>query len=246
MRDCSQRHIPPTIFHVTHWKAGSQWVRSILKHAAPRRFVQARPGAEGPIGGPVMPGAIYSPVYTAAAPFRAAVPAHPSHRTFVVIRDPRDTLISWYFSLMYSHAPDEPTVQESRDELRRLSKSDGLALMIRKHLNEVMWIQREWVESGAAVFRYEELRADQQNAFQRIFEFCELDVSDPRRRRIVRRHSFIRRTWWRLGREDVRSYLRKGAVGDWRHHFDDELKRLFKSLHGETLVSTGYEPDDAW
>src|SRR3954451_16651687 len=64
----------PTIFHVTHWKAGSQWVRSVLKYAAPKRFVQPRPNASDPLGGPVVPGAVYAPVYAPYGVFRAAVP----------------------------------------------------------------------------------------------------------------------------------------------------------------------------
>jgi hypothetical protein len=236
----------PTVFHVTHWKAGSQWVRSVLKHAAPRRFVQPQPDANGPIGGPIVPGAIYSPVYAAAEPFRAAVHSDPSHRAFLVIRDPRDALISWYFSLLYSHTPDEPTVLESRQELSRLNKSEGLALMICRHMQEVIRIQRQWIDAGVPVFRYEDLRANQQGEFEKIFAYCGLDVSTWRRRRIVRRHSFIRRTWWRLGKENVHSYLRKGAVGDWRRHFDDDVKRLFKTHFGETLIGAGYEPDDEW
>jgi lipopolysaccharide transport system ATP-binding protein len=170
----------------------------------------------------------------------------PSHRIFVVIRDPRDTLISWYFSLLYSHGPDEPTVLESRRELCRLSKADGLALMIGCHMQEVISIQRQWIGAGVPVFRYEDLRANQQGEFERIFSYCGLDVSASRRRRIVRRHSFIRRTWWRLGKENVHSYLRKGAVGDWRSHFDDGLKRLFKTNFGETLIEAGYEKDEDW
>ena len=53
-----------------------------------------------------------------ATPSRAAVPESLDQRTFVVIRDPRDTLVSWYFSLMYSHDEISQTIVESRKELR--------------------------------------------------------------------------------------------------------------------------------
>lgn len=219
----------------------------MLKFAARDRFVQPQAGVGGPLGGPLVEGKIYTPVYAPLTRFREVVPDSPNHRTFVVIRDPRDTLISWYFSLMHSHAPGEPTVQESRDELRRLSKPQGLALMVQKHLPEVIWIQREWLESGAPIFRYEDIVADQHAVFRKIFHFCELPVSSIRRRYIVLRHNFRVLTWKRLGRrEDPKSHLRKGQPGDWRNHFDDELKKLFKAKFGETLVRAGYENDDSW
>lgn len=34
--------IPPTVFHITHWKAGSQWVAEVLRQSAPDRFVASK------------------------------------------------------------------------------------------------------------------------------------------------------------------------------------------------------------
>jgi hypothetical protein len=236
----------PSIFHVTHWKSGSQWVSSVLKFAAGERLVHPDAGVGGPLGGRFLPGKIYSPVYATRAQFQAVVPDDAAQRTFVVIRDPRDTLISWYFSLMFSHGSAEPTVQESRDELRGLNKTDGLALMIGKHLQEVARIQRDWITSGARIFRYEELAADEQETFKQIFEFCQLPTTAPRRRWIVFRHSFKVLTWSRPGRENPKSHLRKGVPGDWKNHFSNDLKKLFKAQYGETLALAGYEKDDSW
>lgn len=63
----------PTIFHITHWKAGSQWVAEILKHSAPERFVPWQliddPSALGGAGMPIFyvkpisPGKLYGTVY---------------------------------------------------------------------------------------------------------------------------------------------------------------------------------------
>ena len=30
----------PTVFHITHWKAGSQWVAAVLEECAPHRVVE--------------------------------------------------------------------------------------------------------------------------------------------------------------------------------------------------------------
>lgn len=236
----------PTVFHVTHWKAGSQWVRSMLKLAAPGRFVEPSPYPDRPLDGPPVGGAIYSPVYSPHSQFRSAVPAAPSHRAFVVIRDPRDTLVSWYFSLMYSHHAGHPTVLESRQELHGLSKRDGLLLMIGKQIRGVIDIQREWLAAGVPVFRYEDLWADPHGQFARIFDACGLDVCVLRRRYLVHRQSFALRTFWRLGRPNPKSHFRQGTPGDWRNHFCPGLKRHFKSAYGDMLVRAGYERDDRW
>ena len=238
--------IQPAVFHVTHWKAGSQWVRAVLEAAEPGRIVPVH-GSIDCIGPSLVEVGIYTPIYASYGQFRARVPHDFAQRTFAVIRDPRDTLVSWYFSLLHSHTPDEPSVPESRQILSGLSKTDGLAVLICKHLYDVVSIQREWIDSGAQVFRYEDLVSDQHETFRRIFECCGIQLSDARRTRIVNRYSFSRLTRWRLGRrEKVRSHLRKGVVGDWRNHFCERLKKLFKLHHGQTLIQAGYERDDSW
>lgn len=40
--------------------------------------------------------------------------------------------------------------------------------------------------------------------------------------------------------------FRKGVVGDWRAHFTDEHKRLFKETAGDLLIQLGYEQNNDW
>jgi hypothetical protein len=40
--------------------------------------------------------------------------------------------------------------------------------------------------------------------------------------------------------------FRKGVVGDWRTHFTDEHKRLFKDTAGDLLIQLGYEQNNDW
>jgi len=51
----------------------------------------------------------------------------PSHKGFHVIRDPRDVLVSGYFSHKNSHPTEQwPELREHREALRTLSKEEGL------------------------------------------------------------------------------------------------------------------------
>jgi hypothetical protein len=40
--------------------------------------------------------------------------------------------------------------------------------------------------------------------------------------------------------------FRKGVVGDWRSHFTEEHKRLFKETAGDLLIQLGYEKNNNW
>jgi lipopolysaccharide transport system ATP-binding protein len=236
----------PTVFHVTHWKAGSQWVRAVLGAAAPRRVLSPDHDPEWFYNKPLVTGGVYTPVYATFERFRTAVSPQLDQRTFVVIRDLRDTAVSWYFSLLHSHTLDDDSVSTSRQILRRLSKTDGLALVISNHLRDAVDIQQSWIDSGARIFRYEDLRADQHSQFSELLDFCQIDLPAARRKSIVSRNSFERKTWWRFGRERLKSHLRKGAPGDWKNHFSPQHKKLFKHLYADLLIRTGYERDLEW
>jgi len=40
--------------------------------------------------------------------------------------------------------------------------------------------------------------------------------------------------------------FRKGQIGDWRNHFTEEHKQIFKEVYGDTLIKLGYEKDYDW
>jgi hypothetical protein len=40
--------------------------------------------------------------------------------------------------------------------------------------------------------------------------------------------------------------FRSGKTGEWRKHFTDKHKRIFKDVAGDLLIRLGYEKDDHW
>jgi lipopolysaccharide transport system ATP-binding protein len=234
----------PAVFHVTHWKSGSQWVRGILEAAVPGRIVRLQPDMTHVTKAPIVPGGVYTPVYLGRPPFEQAV-GGVDRRTFFVMRDLRDTLVSWYFSLKLSHSPNE-FVDQFRARLASLPPDEGLRFLIENRLDGMGWIQQTWLESDALIVRYEDLLADEHGVFKRIFEYCELDVPDERRREIVDRQSFEHRAGRRRGEEDPANHWRKGIAGDWRNHFSPEVKAAFKERLGGALIAAGYEKGQDW
>jgi len=121
----------PTIFHITHHKAGSQWVAEILKHAAPERVVLPKLRMAHFYDDPLRPGGVYLTVYVPKPDFdRVTVSLQGERRVFVVMRDLRDTLISRYFSVRYSHVTNTEYLRRARRVLNELSVEDGLLTLI--------------------------------------------------------------------------------------------------------------------
>ena len=64
---------------------------------------------------------------------------------------------------------------------------------------------------------------------------------------IIYEHDFARYARGRKpGQEDVKSHNRKGVAGDWKNHFEEKHKQLFKEKYGSLLVQLGYEQNNDW
>src|SRR5262245_47723635 len=115
--------VPPGIsyFHVTHWKAGSQWVRAILEDLYGPSVVAPENFETQVLTRPVEPNKVYMCVYVGKQEFDVLnVPA--GSRRVVLIRDLRDTLISAYFSIRFSHVVDNPLMEKWRTIMTRLNE----------------------------------------------------------------------------------------------------------------------------
>ncbi|MDX6475087.1 MAG: lipopolysaccharide transport system ATP-binding protein, partial [Gaiellaceae bacterium] len=100
----------PTVVHVTHHKAGSQWIYAILRALVPDRIVPPDARSGHFRYWPPEPGKVYPTVYLTRQQFDL-VGVPDDCRRFVMIRDLRDTLVSSYFSLAATHGtPDRQSL----------------------------------------------------------------------------------------------------------------------------------------
>jgi hypothetical protein len=237
----------PTVYHVTHWKAGSQWIHQILRDCAPESIVPPRPGEVQFRHWPLQQGMIYPTLYVTKEAFDARVKDR-NHRRFVIVRDLRDTLVSAYFSMKVSHPILGRDVGRLRNQLDSMPFDEGMVFMMDEWLPECAKIQVSWVEAGERLIRYEDLVAQDIELFQKVLlEEIELPVSRDRFRQVVLANRFESVSGGRKpGHEDIHSHHRKGVVGDWKNCFSPRVKDAFKARFGGLLVATGYEHDLNW
>lgn len=272
----------PTIFHITHWKAGSQWVNNVLKEYCEKsgveRFVKPKIRARHIFDAPIQSGMIYPKVYLPKHGFdaylsfnifslkdyaylkknptsgKALVENWINFRMkknriikFIIFRDLRDSLVSWYFSMKNSHRSIDPVIEKYREELRGLSIEQGLIYLLENGFQAFANIQSSWcVEEDALWIRYEDLLEDERIGFKKIFSHCELEVDDKYFDEVISNNSFEIRSGRPRGKEDQTQHLRKGQAGDWRNYFSNEISNHFKTRFGQVLIDTGYESDDDW
>ncbi len=231
----------PTVFHITHWKAGSQWLHKILQAAAGERIVPPRLGEGQFLYDPIRPGGVYPTVYVTQEQFRS-VSAPANARKFVVIRDLRDTLVSGYFSLRHSHAIMNSASADLRAQLEALSMEEGLLLLMERWLPSCAAIQASWIESGERIVRYEDLlERDAEILEEILIDHCGLGIERARLREIVEQNRFTQVSGGRAqGEEDVNAHERKGVAGDWRSKFTPRVARRFEELFGALMEEAGY------
>lgn len=236
-------------FHITHWKAGSQWVRAIIKRLDGDRLVIGPAVAHlSGYGEQDRSGALFSPVYIHRDAFHEIVGHDSSHRKVVVIRDLRDAVVSWYFSARYSHGSN-PAIDQFRDRLGQLSLEDGLLMVLEKPAVVMARTQTSWKhapEDERLLFRYEDLILETPRLMNQLLDHLGVNPDATAREEAIEAESFENKTGRMRGQEDIKRHERKGVAGDWQNHFTDRVKDAFKEKFGQVLIDTGYESDLNW
>ncbi len=93
---------------------------------------------------------------------------------------------------------------------------------------------------------YEKLLGDGATVARELFQFMDLPHEAPLIQDLLERSSFRFYAGRERGQEDRKRFYRKGIAGDWKNHFDDEEKRIFKEVAGDMLVRLSYEKDLNW
>jgi len=251
------------IFHCCIEKTASRWMMQIM--ADP--MVQEKTGLEffNPGRSYTFPtyredlkagfplNTIVSPLYITYEAF-SSIKKPINYKAFFVMRDPRDLLVSRYFSRRYSHPILNEVQEKEKKRLNEISFEDGIdyliELLVDKH-KPLYFTMTPWIKAyNPAVFvcRYEDLVGKNQiKTFQVIFKHCEIALPKRKLVKLLKKYSFEKLAKGRKqGREDPKSHYRKGIPGDWQNHFNSHHKDLFKKHVGPLLIDLGYEKDNNW
>jgi hypothetical protein len=249
------------VYHCCVHKTGSQWVRKVLADPAVYRVTGLRTYAYAPRlpGGresrsyperrfdrPFPANTIVSPLYIPYANF-AEFPKPEPWRAVFVGRDPRDVVVSWYFSSARSHPTrDNPGLQRARGELAALDVEEGLIFTInRLDTHGLFAALRSWANvdaPGILTIRYEDLVGPAaESAWGRLFDHCDVRLVDAERRALLAKYSFEALSGRSQGEEDQGSKLRKGVAGDWRNYFTPSVESAFADITGDLLERLGYD-----
>jgi hypothetical protein len=166
---------------------------------------------------------------------------------FFMIRDPRDVVISHAFyigdkavqNVHHEYYRSLPTLDDKirASILGRPEWEGDFPDICGRYKNYLGWLRSDEV----CILRYEDFINARQASLAKVLARAE-------------EKGFL----LRLGRKQGLAVLfeaidpqrsftfRGGRVGDWRSHFTDEHKGLFKEVAGDLLIQLGYEQDHSW
>ncbi len=243
----------PFVAYYGHHKCGTEWISGIIQAVSSKAGLRvARHSNIAGFGGDIVS-------LHAAAPFdvwcftnaRYPIVQALEVRGFHVMRDPRDIVVSGYFSHRNSHPLDGwPALTVHRDRLRSISKIDGL-LVEMDFLRPIFEMMRQWEPLPLVrEVRFEELIRNPVETFDAIFthlQIVPMRIDEAALREIVDCQSFARMSGGRTpGEENAGHHFRKGVPGDWRNHFTPAHIEYFKERYNPLLLKLGYERDENW
>jgi hypothetical protein len=231
----------PPVFHITQWKAGSQWIQQILARCcAPKKVWPSFDGTE-----PILRNNVYAAAYLTREEYDTFATADSKY--FLVFRDPRDILVSGYYSMKFSHSA-LPGIAEERQELESVGLEDGMLRTIDTWVQPSVEIALSWAKTGVDWIRYEDLlQQDVELLTKALLVNCGLPIKKSVVKDAVLASRFEKIAGGRKpGQEDVTSHYRKGIAGDWKNQFTPRIKAIFKERFGEALKICGYEKDSDW
>lgn len=187
---------------------------------------------------------IVSPLYCSNHGFTKMIKA-PNFVAFYVIRDPRDLLVSDYFSLKETHPVISKFIQDRRQELESLSKEEGIQMLLESHFeSRFMNILEQWVSNpnpNIHIIKFEEFPgAFSQKTLTEFLSKIKLNLTSDQIDHLCKKYSF------KTIQKNQGGHYRQGKHGDWKNHLNSDHIKFFKEKYGESLIQMGYEKDHNW
>lgn len=233
------------IYAATIQKAGSQWIKALFAHDSVRAathmasFPQFRYDEDQ--FRKRFPAACFVPGLYLHYGAYVAIEKPPPYRTFYVARDPRDIVVSWYFSVRDTHRA-MGRIPALRRTLHSLSFHDGLLFSIASLTQPILgmgtWLAVK--DPEVAFFRLEDLSRRPEVEVQRLLAHCGVHLSHSDFKRVIHdtsRHKLQQRDLEQ--RKDSHSHYRV-RQSDYREHFAPAHYAAFRNATGDLVERLGY------
>lgn len=246
-----------SILFFTVYKAASSFIGGFMRKIADETgitpvnldgyFYQIAKGGEWERSGRVLVDVPYQSTGYFYGPFRSfnrGIPSIDDYKIFLVLRDPRDVVVSAYYSI-YSHIM--PLVEGKKEKETRVKRREKLGrqtvdeYVIYKlssgssFLDRYYEYHRELMGKPNVLFlKYEDMVTGFEPWLDRLLEFLELNVSPQLLEEIRGSANF------KVSKEDIYKHKRQVTPGDHKRKLKPETINTLNKKTGEILKLYGY------
>lgn len=180
--------------------------------------------------------------YSHLREFLDGIPQLADYKIFLVIRDPRDLLVSMYYSVAYSHpAPlgrRQANFQLERERVKRLSIDEFVLESAAKKKAIFLEYEEKLLKPypHVLILRYEDMVADFPDWLDQLSHYCQLEVPEELRNELVDRFQSMRPK-----KETREMHVRKGQPGDYLDKLQPQTIAALNATFADVLRQFGYE-----
>ena len=153
-----------------------------------------------------------------------------------MVRDGRDVVVSKYF-----YEKDFCVKNNIIEEFNYT-----LAQYIEKTSKDWAEYVSAWEDQQVITCRYESLLHDAFEELSRVFSLLNISVTEKAMKASIEANSKEKFSKSLDKAFKHNTFVRKGVAGDWKNHFSEKHKAIFKGNAGEWLIKLGYETDLEW
>lgn len=236
------------VYHASIQKTGSQWLKEIFQDKRIQKYT----------GLAVYPQHRYEwgefkkrfPKYTFVPglyiPYSLyeEIEKPERYKTIYIVRDPRNIVISWYYSMLETHGI-MGKVSKHRLQLKSLSFEEGIAYCIKSQQLQLSFV-RDWIQNqndpNVLIIKFENLISSPEIQYKNIFKHCNIYIPDSILDNVIADYTKDKMREKDLNKrlDSSKSHYRN-QNSDWREVFTKEHENLFYQITGNLIDLLGYK-----
>ena len=172
------------------------------------------------------------------------IPDLEKYLVILMVRDPRDVLVSGYFSIAYSHVEPALGTEKYDDFLKNRANAqamsiDDYAIAQCDAVYETYSRYKQLLlERHPSVYltRYEDMIDDFETWLRALISYCQFQVEPSLLNSLIEENEQLRPS-----RENVKRHIRKGRAGDYKEKLKAETINYIETKLAPVLLSFGYD-----
>lgn len=171
---------------------------------------------------------------------------HDIHNTTIVFRDPRDVLVSYYYYDCNVLNNDVPNIIGYDGKFSTASFEKYVKLRVENptaiypYFTYLSFYESWMVNEHDKFVRYEDFKDDTYLCLKKLCENNGYNIGSEKLIEVINKHDFNKVAKRKPGDADPKSHKRKGIVGDWKNHFNQELNEYVYDKWEKMFSTLGY------